>query len=518
MQQEKKEFKPNFLDRAVSFVSPIAGAKRLIARKALHEFRYDGAKFTRSRPMVPTNQSPNDSRQQRDRYQIIWEAREMADNFPLIGSLNRKYAQNVAPNGYQATTGDKGLDKVVEQYLNEVFFKNVDFYGRYNFYQKAQFAVIGANLDGDYGWALVRDEDRLKIQSVEADLIGNPNETNVTQELVGGIHLDEFGRILSYEVWRRENASSLFIFEKNVEKENFIHFIDPLQGNEYRGFSRIAPAIPTVKDLKETLDALRMAAKKHASITLIFTGSNGAQTGAGEYDPFIQAGQDGRSAYYERTEPGKNYYLNDKEDAKSFESHQPSGETQYLIEYLTDLIIQCYGLPRSYAIDASKVGGVSARLEKEMASIEFRRARAVYEPGFTKVKNLGLLEGVTKGHFGPVKASVLEVITKGRWTYMATPQPDIGKEATAMATLLGKNIISPIAAIIEQEGDPETVIDDYAKIAAMKKEAAEKYGVTEQEAFAPATSAPVSDVQEAIKMPTPEEQAELNGSRLNGKV
>ncbi|MEM6885424.1 MAG: phage portal protein, partial [Verrucomicrobiota bacterium] len=309
----KDNITPGIVDKAIALISPRAALSRMQSREALTLYGFDGARHTNQRKMVTDRDARNDSRHEIDRVQLMREARDVEDNFPIAGFINRKYASHVAPTGYQCATGDDALNKKVENFLNEEWFPHCDFYGRFNFFELAHFAVTSTNRDGDHGWNHIASPDLLQLQPIEADLLGNPDHNSVSQDYVSGIQLDEHGRPALYKLYRRVLPGGGYTFDTDVEPINFIHFLDPRRVVDYRGVTRLASAITSVKDLRETLDAVRMQAKKHASITSVVTGSNGFETGAGDYDAFKQAGADGGTRFYESFGVGKTYYTNDGE-------------------------------------------------------------------------------------------------------------------------------------------------------------------------------------------------------------
>lgn len=500
--------KMNFVDRAVAWVAPIAGIRRMQARKHLEKFQYEAARFNRERRQATAQtDNRNGSQYERDRVQIMRNARDLEENHPIVGSLHTKYSLNVAPVSYQAQTGDKTLDKDIEDAWREDISVNCDLLERYSFYELASFAVSGTIRDGDHGWIYVRDGvasdmkdgDKiklpLKIKAIEADLIGNPNMTATSANFISGLVLDEVGRIISYEIYKREIGTSAYMKDMDVAPMNFVHFMDNLRVVDYRGYSKLASGENTLRDLKETLDALRMAAKKHASITSFITGSQGAEIGVGEFDPYRDTAQtQGGPRYYENSVPGKNYYLNEGEAATFPDSPVPSTQTQYLIDYLSQLVSFCYNLPVSFSLDATKLGGVSMRLESMQALAEFKRARGRFSPRFTKAKNALLLDYRARPN-SPFAKVDPKMLVRGTWGFVQHPTPDIGKEASALQTRLNLNQADPLAELMDQGLDPETTAYNICKWQKIQEDAAATVGVDYERAFTPAKPSEIADIK-----------------------
>ena len=80
--------KPSLLDRAIGIISPMAGVRRLAAKRLLHEFKYDGATFTNRRSNGPAQIAPNSFQVQRDRLQLLREATDRNRGAAYAGAVN----------------------------------------------------------------------------------------------------------------------------------------------------------------------------------------------------------------------------------------------------------------------------------------------------------------------------------------------------------------------------------------------------------------------------------------------
>jgi capsid protein len=498
-------FKASILDRAICAIAPESGIRRLAAKRMLHEFRYDGAKMDHKRGSAPQNMSPNSFDVQRDRLQLMREGEDMERNFAPAKMLNRKVSMYVSPQSYHAATGDSKLDAEVEDYLNNEVFPNCDVTGRYNFFRMMEFGVSGQFRGGDYGWALQRpgayegiSESEsiklpLKIQAIEPDRIGGIYQNVVSNDYVSGLIIGEYGQIDAFRVFHRSMTTNTYDNPVDVPAKDFIHYTDPMRIDQYRGVSILATAIQNLRDLYESMDFVKGKMKLASALT-VFTNSNGGQVGAGAFDPYrtnIDTGSDA-SGLQQDIQFGQINHLANGTDIKFPSSSSPSSEEQWLVVQLLKFVAMSYDLPYSFALDAAALGGVSSRLESEMAKATFDRFQKVLEPHADRIKNAFLYDAIAKGIF-PV--SVMRKITKGRWGYRPHPQPDLGKEANAAMNLYQTGLLNPLKYWMDNSEDPEDVAKAMGRWHQIKTKVAEEIGVPIGDIFGAGPAKPVSSTE-----------------------
>lgn len=494
-------FKPTILDRAISAISPVAGMRRLAARQVLHQFSYDGARATTKRAQAPAQIAPNSFSVQRDRLQLLREATDLENNFAPAKTLNRKYAMYVAPQGYHAQTGDSQLDTDVEYYLNQIWFPNADVAGRADFFRLLDFGVIGMNRGGDYGWAFMRPgfeegmsiDDAAKlpfaIQPVESDRIGGVYQNVVSEDYVSGVIIGEDGAKVGYRVFRRGMSAGQYMDPVDVPASQFVHYLDPMLVDMYRGVSKLDAACANLRDLYEMIDLTKGKAKLAAALT-VFTNSIGATAGTGAMDGYAsQVFDNQQSGLQQDILYGQINHLTAGSEIKFPSNESPGTSDQYLMTMLLKLVAMSYNLPFSFALDATALGGVSSRLESEQAKAEFERGQKVLAPHAHRIKNAALIDAIGKGYF---PASVADKIGRGRWSYRPHPQPDIGKEANAAMNLYQNGLLNPMQYWTDDAQDPENVAKDMVRWAVIKREAAQREGFTVEEVFGSGPAKPTN--------------------------
>lgn len=490
-----REIRPTWFDRALAVVSPRHAIMRLAQRQAWHSFAYDAAQATTRRNQAPHNINPNDFQKQRDRLQLMREAEDIENNFAPAKTINRKYAMYVAPISYHAQTGDAGLSKAVEEWLNLEWFPNCDITGRYDFFKMMEFGVIGKNRGGDYGWAFMRPgleqfhgnipEEEIvrlpfRIQAVEPDRLGGIYQNVVSEDYVGGVVIGNYGEPKAFRVFRRAMTVGQYYDPVDVPADQFVHYTDPMRIDMYRGVSMLDTGSASLRDLYELTEYIKGKAKLAGALT-VFTGSNGAVAGNMAEDPYNTNNfPNNQAGMQQDIHHGQINHLPNGTDIKFPETASPGSETQYLINLCLKMTAWSYNLPFSFAIDNTELGGVSSRLESEQAKAEFARGRSVLEPRAHRIKNAALIDATAKRIF---PSKYLERIVKGRFGYRPHPQPDIGREASADTQLFDRGLLDPIGFWIENQGDPESVANNMGRWWQIKKNVADELGVPMEDIF-----------------------------------
>lgn len=507
---EYKPFKPSWIAKTLGRVSPAMGVARLRKEMAFHEFAYDAARPSHKRNYAPQNINPNSFDVQRDRLQLMRESFDLEKNFGPAKSLNRKYAMFTAPISYHPQTGDTGLNRDVEEYLHH-WFLNCDITAQYDFFKMMEFGVMGANTGGDYGYAYMRpgleladlnDDDMIEaalqlplcIQAVEPDRIGGVYQNVVSEDYIAGVSIGYYGQPTSFRVFRRSPIVSQYSDPVDVPADQFVHLKDPMRIDQIRPPGKLDTAVSLLRDMYETLDFMR-GKQKLASALTVFTNSVGAVQGPGAMDAYgTNLFSNNQAGLQQDIKFGQINHLLQGMDIKFPDTEVPGSESQFLMIFTMKLVAMSYNLPYSFALDAAELGGVSTRLESEMAKAEFERGQKINAHAATKLKNAALLDASAKGIFPP---KLYDKICKGRWGFKQHPQPDLGKEATANVALYQNGLLNLKKYWADNQQEPADVAKDMVDWALQKKQAV-KMGqeidpeLTEEEVFGKGPIAPGS--------------------------
>jgi lambda family phage portal protein len=416
----------DLITKTLAVFSPQAAMSRMVSQAKLRNFgRFDSALDSTKRGISRNISGAEDTAGTAERYKLIRAARDLADNFPPVRSLLLKFSTYVSGRlAYQARTGDRDSDEQVERYWRE-WCRDCDFLRRHDFVTLLQLAVMAMLRDGDCGFAIVRDGEDLRLQSVEADRIGSPyNRTIDSDVYIGGINLDEYGRPVSYQVFVR-NISNQYIEPTDIPASEFIHLFDATRLDEYRGRSAFATALNATRDLQEALKAEISAIKFASYQTGVIVSENG---GADASDYFSSSGANdlGQRAKLENVDPGTMNYLSPGEKIEMFKSDRPGGAFGEFVRLVQSHICMSVGLPYGFAFDADKSGPM-ARMEAAMAERTFSRWRRLLESQFLdRIKNIILLDAQSRGLLPES-----EYLLDGRWCWPAKVSIDYGREASA---------------------------------------------------------------------------------------
>lgn len=383
-------------------------------------FRWIGATPSAERKLTPAQHSNHaeTSSNQRSRVQLIWEARDLQRNHPLVaGILKRLTLYTLGTIRFQARTDNPAFNAAAESYF-ERWTKRADMAGRFEFTHLMQMAFASFIRDGDCVIIHSVTTDGLRLQLIEADRIGNPYSSPISDQEIGGITLDDFGRPQSFQIYRRSFGAS-YIDPIEVPANRCLHLIDPERHDSYRGISAFAPVVATCRDIVDILEGEKSAVKWASS-----------QSGVVRTQSGIGQGWDTQTPDGERIDkitPGTIHYLKPGEEVQPFASNRPNVTFNGFMDTLQRHVSDALGLPYGFFIDSSKLGGVTARLDSQQAARVCKRYQdlltcQILDPIAQAVIALGIAEGEIPQHSNWMAH---------RWQFPPWPSSDIGRETYA---------------------------------------------------------------------------------------
>ena len=478
---EPKTPRASWLDKTISFINPEAGLKRKYYKDQL-EFAYDAANLGRAAATLGGTASlaaPESLANQRDRIKMMWEARNLVNNYSFFKSILLKEAMYVCGQiRYQSQTGNPDIDRQIESYFSE-WSKRCDVTGRYPFRHLVQLAHMGMRRDGDAGFALVTQGKDVFLQAIEADRLGNPHEGGKNDDTyIGGITIDNLGRPHQYRIFKR-TLHGQYTNPRDVPKSNFIHYIDPLRADQYRGITAFETAIPHAKDLYELLQMEKLAVKWASAHAGVITkddhgkdkwSSTPAAAPPQPGDPL----QKGNHLNLEAVHAGKLIRLRPGESMEAFStSSRPSATFNGFITTLVREMANGLNLPFAFVWDMSAFGGATARLEVQAAQRAFmRHQQLLQEQVLDPVKNIVISRAIAFGDLPP-NANY----RKGRWQFNSQITADLGHETQANLSLLEAGLKTRGTIIGESGRDFEEEIEKIAKEIAYMEEMSRKYKI-----------------------------------------
>jgi lambda family phage portal protein len=473
----------NFLDRAVSFFDPEAGVNRAQARERLKAFGYDAAQPGTNRGGSGGRQKNSSSetwRMQRDRLVLLWDARDVVRNFSILRGIISRIVQYTADTvQYVSQTGDEEIDSMYQDYFH-AWCEQADITGRHRLGALVWMAMWSLLVDGDHGWHLVQIEEggkqQLRIQSIEADRIGDPNNpmNPGNNNDIGGIIVDELGRPVSYRIFKRERRTALYSFEKEIPADQFIHIFDPMRVDQYRGVTALSTVIAPARDLYEVYHFEKLAAKwqvGHAGFIKVTDptrrdGGISAWNGTKDNRP----DSPGTMAM----EAGKIQRLSQGEDIQFAPgTNRPSGAFMALVQVMVREIASGLNMPYGFLYDMTAFSGHTGRIEIAQAMRSIRRyqkllSEKALDPLRDRVIGLGISLGDLPAH--PKWRS-------GRWGFGRSLTGDYGHDTTANLQLLSAGLVTATDLIAETGQSFEEVVRRSASEVAYLQRVATETGV-----------------------------------------
>jgi capsid protein len=469
---EKPGPKVNFLERAIGAVAPSWALGRAKANQELIKyFNYDGANPGTARGNsggLYRNASPETAAMTRDRINLIWEARDMERNFPIVAGLLDRIAQYACHRlEYKAMTGDPKTNVEYERYFHD-WCSRADISGRLRLKNLCQLAVRSYFRDGDMGFIMTKRNNELRLQPIEADRIGNPLHKVPSEREMGGVIIGNDGQPLEYEIWNRSNTNQ-YSKDHNESADNFIHFWRPIRFDQYRGVSPLAPVIPHCRDAYELIALEKAACKLQSSYTVFKhlkdPNSNSAQA-AWDQKPTIN------SPANTEIVGGKIQTVTDAEDITFAPAQtRPSGAFMQFHETIVRLIALGVNFPFGFCWNMGDFGGTSSRIELKQAERRIQDIQQMLvEIILNRVRDQVISMGIANKAI-PAHAKWRE----GRFTFGAWLTADVGYQTNADLQLIQLGLKSKHQWGQENDNDFETVQDElYSEIEYQRNLSAEK--------------------------------------------
>ena len=482
----KQKAELNLVDKAVAFFNPKGAVDRLVARQKIKNFEYDAVKYSRERRGPSQLSGAEDYRSNYDRVELMKRARDLAENVGLVRSLLMKFASHVAANvSYQARTENRQANSEIEAYWAS-WFDACDLSGRHSGSTLLQVAIMSMLRDGDFLFALVRQDGDLKLQGIEADRLGDPFKVYTSLELIGGIHIDRnTGAPTAYDIYNR-SIGDFYTYQATIAASQAFHLFDPLRIDQYRGITAFHTAINDQQDIREIENSEKMAAKYASMQAAIVRRNNNNPADLSTLT--ADENFDNQAIKLESVEAGKVSYLEPGEDIVFPDGpSRPSGAFAEFHKILLRNICMGLGIPYSFAVDPSAMSGPTARLEMQQAGRTFRRYQKLLEDKVLKpLKNVVIADGIARGL---IENRVGGQSTRGIFNFGANVSIDLSRDSSS-AIAEFKTGLRTAADIYSERGlDFESSMRQRAQEARLIKDLASEYEV-------PAVA--ISDVVESL--------------------
>lgn len=326
------------LDRLVGWLSPEAGLKRALARRAFDQTRgYDGAATGRRTEGWRAGATSADSEIAAGGPRLRDRMRDLTRNNPHAAKAVAVLVNNIVGAGIRprAATGDEGLDSHVNE-LWDAWQAACDADGLADFHGLTTLAVRGMIEGGD---VFVRRRTRrpgdalavpLQIQLLEADHLDDHKIGALADggRIVRGIEYDAIGRRRAYWLYPDHPGDvsvplSRSLSSVRVAAEGVAHLFER-QRLQSRGVPWGAPAMRALRDLDDWTNAELVRKKTEACLVGVVLGADEADQGVA---PSVV---DAEGRTIEQFEPGLIAYARGGKDIKFNQPASTAGVSEWL--------------------------------------------------------------------------------------------------------------------------------------------------------------------------------------------
>jgi capsid protein len=475
-----------WLDRALENIAPTWALKRLEARVQKSLFEYNAARTNRLYAPKQYGQPAESSQNQRDRVVMMYEARDLVENFPEAREISRKFGTYLTPNEYSPTTGDRDYNETISQYFH-AWCKTCDVTNRHSFKKLVQLAAEERPVDGDCGFVIRRSGEGLKLQLVPATRIGNPNDSAVaSNNYFQGIITNDFGQPVAYRIFR-VTRDGVYFGAEDIPANQFCHYMDPFRVDQYRGITDFHAAIQTARMMHDILQAEKAGVRFSSQQAALIFNDRGTANPRNLFQPNPALSlPNGQQQKNELTEVGMIRYFQNSDRVEVMPS-RPSQAFTGFVQHLMHEIALGVGVPEGVLFGTQDYKGPSVRAEFAAADRVFTRQQGVLtDKVLDPIKDAVILDAIARGEIAPppllageTMVQALRRATAGEWRFPAKLSIDVGRESAANMNenRQGAKSLQEIAA--EEGTDAFTRLEQIAIEAAYVKELADKYGVPE---------------------------------------
>lgn len=484
-------------ERAIQAVAPSWGFKRLQARVERHLFEYQAAQTDRL--FAPAQFSPPSEsvRTTRDRIVMMYEARDLVENFESAKTALGKFASFTVPTEWSPNTGDEKYDGLLAEWFHEEWCKQCDFTGRHSFRTLLELAVQMQPVDGDNGFIERSTDDGLRLQLTPADLIGNPNRIVNSATYFSGISVNDHGAPVFYDIWKRNNEG-VYTDHEEISARFFRHYFNPFRVDQYRGITEFHSVIRTMRMMKETLEAERVAQRhksQHAAIVFNERGQAPVRQAFQAQPPVTMP--NGEPQLQEYSGVGTVLYLSRGDKVETMPARPGEGFMDFM-GYGDHLIARGLDIPYGVLFGTSGFKGPNVRAEFAQADRVFDRRRGTLtSQAASPIKDDAIIDAIARGRLPMPKAKTGEDIvatlmraTRGEWRFPPKPSIDAGRDSTANLNENRQGLKSGQQIASENGYDYRQALRQKAQEAAMIRDLAKEYGVPETAISLPTQTIP----------------------------
>jgi lambda family phage portal protein len=460
----------NILDRAIGYISPESGLKRVRSRTAMDIFSkrsgsrsrrsYDAAKKGRRTDNWLTLSSSANAESLYALDDLRDRARDLVRNNPYGEKAVRAFSSNLVGTGIipriKKQKGAKNLKALWDKFAKNCDFdEHTDFSGLQTLiartlFESGECLILRKPAPASYKLAIP-----MQIQVLEPDFIDTSKNQDPLKDggsIVQGIEFDKSGRRVAYWLFdRHPGDNGKRPVSSRIEASWVKHIFEKKRPGQIRGITAFASVMLRIKDLSDYEEAELFSKKIQACFTAFITTSAGDES----LMPISTDAATGERS--ETLNPGTNTYLKPGEDVKFGSPHLSNTYQEYIRAQLHAIAA---GLGLTYELltgDLSQVNYSSIRA----GLIEFRRFMEVLR---WQIIVPQVCEGVWMWFINAAIAAgkLDDGEYSAEWTPPRFESVDPIKDFTALLLAVRAGFISLPQAIASLGDDKDTVLGEIA--------------------------------------------------------
>lgn len=452
--KKKRKVSINFLDRAIGYVAPMAGARRVKARAYIEVFRkYEGATKGRATVNWRANSTDANAEIEMDLETLRNRTRDHARNNPYAEKALDVLSANVIGPGIIPMSKNKTLDEAWKEWGDTTA---CDADGKNNFYGLQALVERSKNESGE---VLVRRRRRftsdnlpipMQIQVLESDFLDTSKtaKLNSGNKIIQGVEFDKIGRRVAYWLFPEHPGtnSSFDIINRNqskrIDASEILHIFRQKRPGQVRGVPVGASAVLRLKDIDEYEHA-QLQKQKVAAMFAAFLTTPEAELDSEET---TKMNRNLSSGSIQELPPGYKVDFGQPPTTEGYSSHMSS---------MLHATAIAYGVTyEAMTSDLKEVNYSSARV----GWLEFQRSIVqtqdhIIIPGFCDPVWAWFVEAVRLSRGVPFRSK-----TNAKWSSPRREMIDPGKEVDAIRNQVRNGMISLSEAQRQQGYDSDEVI------------------------------------------------------------
>lgn len=402
-----------------------------------------------NRPFAPILSTPEDYRQAYERIVMIRYGRQMEEDIPYVESILGDFETYVVGDlRYRPNTGNKDADRLICEHL-EWRFSQCDYASKLDLTSMAKLAIRTKKRDGECGFIYVDTDGGLRLSAVSADRIGNPlMGSNIGPLNFNGILVDpQSGAPRAYEIWRRLPKLNAYVFDREVEANQFIHFYDQFRFEQYHGVTAFKNGISRACNLEQTIQFAIQNIKFRSSQLPAIQNEQGRPKAPGSgYIPKAANSQGTPQPYQIEVDGVTQNFLKLGEGYVEYPHDFPNANFRDITSDLKGDVALGVHLPAEFCF-RSEAGGVLQRFYIEKAQRTFDEEKRLLQLQFLNpYKNRVLRKDVDSGVLNldafPGLAGSLQLY-RGMWHMGRSVSTDYGHDTDSDIKLIDAGLLSP---------------------------------------------------------------------------